>query len=269
MTRPSITARGEWPPGLAYFRLGAGPQAVFIPGLSSGAHLPTGPGLWVQVRLLAAFAQHRELIWLNRRKDLAPPTTITRMTEDWAQVIRAQLTPPVDVIGLSTGGSIALQLALDHPELVRKLVVVSAAHRLSDDGRRVQRELAAALRAGRPGRAGAVSVGAMAAGPLGRAVLTAGGWLTGRATFGDAGADLLAVLDAEDDFDIGPRLPEIVAPTLVVGAERDRYYSPQLFRETAEGVPRGRLVLYPRRGHMGAALQRRFPGDVRAFLDGR
>jgi len=52
----------------------------------------------------------------------------------------------------------------------------------------------------------------------------------------------------------------------VVGAGRDRYYSPQLFRQTADGIPDARLVLYPRIGHMGTILHPRFGRDVAAFL---
>ena len=268
MTRPALTARGEWPPGLAYFRLGAGAQTVFFPGLSGTPDLPSGADMWMQRQLLAPLARSRELIWMNRRRDLTPPTTIARIAEDSADAIRAQLSPPVDVIGLSTGGSVALQLAVDHPELVRRLVVVASACRLSDEGRRVQRRLGAAVRAGRPRQAGAAGIGAMAAGSWGVAVFGAVGWLMGRGVFGRSGADLLALVDAEDTFDVTDRLGEITARTLIVGAERDRYYSADLFRRTAEGIPHAQLVLYPRTGHLGTTLRRRYYRDVREFLDG-
>ena len=266
MTKLSQTAVGVWAPGLAYFRAGAGAPLLYLPGLSGDPGTPTGLDLALQLRLLGSAAPGREVIWLNRPADLTPPTTVARIAADYATVIRDQLAAPLDVMGVSTGGSIALQLAMDHPELVRRLVVVSAAHRLSDEGRRVQREVADAVRAGRPRRAGAVGVAAMAATRAGSIVLGAGGWLLGRRTFGHAGADVLAVLGAEDEFDVAQRLDEVAARTLVVGAERDRYYSPQLFRQTADGIPDARLVLYPRIGHMGTILHPRFGRDVAAFL---
>ncbi len=64
----------------------------------------------------------------------------------------------------------------------------------------------------------------------------------------------------------GKRLGEISAPTLVVGGGRDRFYPPELFRETANGIPDARLVLYQDRAHGGTFADRRFGRDVVAFL---
>lgn len=65
-------------------------------------------------------------------------------------------------------------------------------------------------------------------------------------------------------FDFTKRLAEIVAPTLVIAGERDPFYSVELFRATAAGIPNARLVLYPGMGHPAAGKQ--FARDVLAFL---
>jgi pimeloyl-ACP methyl ester carboxylesterase len=268
MTAQAQTTSGVWPPGLAYLRVGSGETLVFLPGLSGDHTLPSGSQLTFQVRQLRSLADSgREVVWLNRRIGLVPPVTMADIAGDYATVIQAELDPPVDVIGLSTGGSVALQLAVDHPQLVRTLVITSAAYRLSGRGRFMQQQIAAHLRNGRPRRAGAVAFAATAAGPVGSVVLSGVGWAMGRGMFGESGGDLLAVIAAEDAFDVGDRLGAVTARTLVIGAERDRFYSPELFRDTAARIPRGRLLLYPRTGHMGTLLRRRYPGDVRAFLD--
>ena len=46
----------------------------------------------------------------------------------------------------------------------------------------------------------------------------------------------------------------------------DRFYPTELFRETAEGIPNARLIIYEDRGHGGALADRRFSRDVNAFL---
>ena len=71
-----------------------------------------------------------------------------------ASAIEHDLGQPVFLQGASTGGSVALQLAVDRPDLVRRLVVVSAAYRLGPRGRELQAELARLIRAGEPGRRG-------------------------------------------------------------------------------------------------------------------
>jgi pimeloyl-ACP methyl ester carboxylesterase len=57
----------------------------------------------------------------------------------------------VCVEGSSTGGSVAQQFAIDHPQLVRRLVLAATACRLSPHGREVQRRFAELVRQGRPG----------------------------------------------------------------------------------------------------------------------
>ncbi len=79
-------------------------------------------------------------------------------------------------------------------------------------------------------------------------------------------SDMIATIEAEDAFDVGERLGEIVAPTLVIGGGRDRFYPAGLFRETAQRIPNARLVLYEDRAHGGTFADRRFGRDVVAFL---
>jgi pimeloyl-ACP methyl ester carboxylesterase len=60
------------------------------------------------------------------------------------------------------------------------------------------------------------------------------------------------------------RLAEIRVPTLVVGGDNDPFYTQRLFRETAEGIPNARLILYQGMGH--PAFGKQFRRDVLAFL---
>ncbi|WP_327584330.1 lysophospholipase [Nonomuraea sp. NBC_00507] len=68
-----------------------------------------------------------------------------------AQALAERFGEPVDVLGMSSGGSLALQLAADHPEVVRRLVVAGAAYTLTPRTREVQRRYTEAVAAGRRG----------------------------------------------------------------------------------------------------------------------
>lgn len=76
-------------------------------------------------------------------------------------------------------------------------------------------------------------------------------WTAGASMTASDPTDLLTIIAAEDVFDAGADLYRIAAPTLVVGGGRDRFYGPDLFRETARGIPRARLALYLRKSHVG------------------
>ena len=54
-------------------------------------------------------------------------------------------------------------------------------------------------------------------------------------------------------------------PLLVTGG-RDWFYSPELFRETAQRIPAGRLGLYPDKGHAGVLTHKRAIREIVAFL---
>jgi pimeloyl-ACP methyl ester carboxylesterase len=81
----------------------------------------------------------------------------------------------------------------------------------------------------------------------------------------DDPTDMIVTIEAEDRFDVTAQLHRITAPTLVVGGDRDAFYSPEIFRATADGIPNGRLRLYEGKGHVGA-LGKQFAADVQAFL---
>jgi len=246
-------------------RTGAGEPLVLLPGLETHEHAPRGLRRWFETRQCKQLAQGREVWWVARRGDRTSPATIAELAREHADALRWWFGHPVDVVGVSTGGSIALQLAADHPDVVRRLVVVSAAYRLGAFGRDTQRQAAKALRQHRPHRAGAAMTAIMGVKPVTRSILQVLGWVFGPAIARSADPGLVATIDAEDDFDLKARLADITAPTLIAGGDQDACYGRELFEETAAGIPGARLIRYPGRGHLGIG-GRRVARDVRGFL---
>ena len=62
----------------------------------------------------------------GRTADVDRPITYEQMADDTAALARHLEIEHADVVGYSMGGGIALQLAIRHPALVRRLVVASA-----------------------------------------------------------------------------------------------------------------------------------------------
>ncbi len=251
---------------MSFLSFGAGPPLVVLPGISSHHAGPVDVGRRALVQPLLPFARFRRIWWVNRRPGLALDADMAGLADDYARALSVRFNGPVDVMAFSTGGSIALQLAADHPEAVRRLVIVSAAHRLGPRGGPVQRRVAEELRAERPRRAAAQMFGLLGATEATRRILAGIGWLFGHLVFHRTTDDLLATIHAEDGFDLGGRLHEITAPTLVIGGDRDAFYSPELFTETASLIPNGRLILYRGKGHLGTQAAPGFVEDVLGFL---
>jgi len=56
----------------------------------------------------------------------AGPYTIPMMADDLAGLLQALNIPSADIVGISLGGAVAFQFALDHPALVRTLTIVNS-----------------------------------------------------------------------------------------------------------------------------------------------
>ena len=65
----------------------------------------------------------------GRTADVDRPITYEQMGDDHAALLRELGHEQADVVGYSMGGASALRLAIQHPELVRRLVVISAGYR--------------------------------------------------------------------------------------------------------------------------------------------
>jgi pimeloyl-ACP methyl ester carboxylesterase len=70
-----------------------------------------------------------ELQGHGRTADADGSITYEQMADDTAALIRHLELEAADVVGYSMGGGVALQLAIRHPSLVRRLVVASAGYR--------------------------------------------------------------------------------------------------------------------------------------------
>ena len=83
-------------------------------------------------QLLPALAETRQVIAVElqahgRTVDIERPLSFEFMADDIAALIKHLGLANVDLFGYSLGGGVALQTAIRHPNVVRKLVVVSAA----------------------------------------------------------------------------------------------------------------------------------------------
>jgi pimeloyl-ACP methyl ester carboxylesterase len=200
-------------------------------------------------RLLPA---NRSFILLGYDPSLAGTHSLDAIVADVAAIAR-ELGAPRQVVGVSYGGVIALQLAAQHPSLVSALVLLSSAHDFSAEGkRRLERQIDCASR----GDLAALVEGFIAV--FRRPWLN---WLlrlrlrTRRARLGDTMNDpaiiirgLSAILDKRlaDTTHLG----RVTARTLVIGGSKDQFFGDGMLERTAAAVPNSSLVIFPGETHM-------------------
>ena len=189
------------------------------------------------------------------------PTPPGYSLQDWTDDLRDLMDeleiPRAHLHGTSTGGSIGLQFAAQYPERVAKLVLVGVVARY-DTAMRLNRNVAKLL----AGSVGMEAVADMTA----QAVLTRD-FLDGpeamplleqmRSTFAMIPPDsYIATIEASEASDLGPDLPHITAPTLVISGEHSSLSPVDMgptgigARGIADGVRDGRLVVIRGAGHL-------------------
>ena len=263
MAKLEVTT-GYFKNGLPYFRIGSGLRYLVIFEGLNFVHKPlSGLGLRMMSSSFKGLAKDFTVYYVSRKPDLPAGYSMRDMSEDYATMIEDELGGPVSVMGLSTGGPIAQHFAVDHPDLVDRLVLVSTGYRLSEGGAELQRKLIRLTRQGKWRSAAATLAGGMTSGAM-RPLLIAFFWILGKGMFGSPTepSDGLVELEAEDKFNFKDHLADIKVPTLVIGGENDCFYP---IRETAAGIPSAKLILYKNAGHM-AMVKRQFREDVTAFL---
>jgi pimeloyl-ACP methyl ester carboxylesterase len=264
VTKSNATA-GYFPSGLPYNRLGHGPRPLVV---FQGLLFENKPQPGLMIRMYKFLEDDYRVYVVLRKPGLPHGCTLQNMADDYATMIREEFGGPVDVIGVSTGGSIVQHFAADHPDLIRRLVIHSSAYTLSDGAKRLQLQVGHLAQRRQWAKAYAVMFGPMLphAGimkHLSKPLVWLGSRLMSLGAPKDP-TDLVVTVEAEDQHNFKDRLAQINAPTLVVAGTQDPFYTVALFRETAEGIPNARLILYEGMGHPASGKQ--FSQDVLAFL---
>ena len=259
--------------GVPYAQLSdVGPALVIFTG-SELEHMPpskmTRQGYFVGLKRLL---QQYSVYLMSRKPNLPQGYTAQDMSDDFAEMIRRDIGGPVHILGMSSGGSSAMHLAVDHADLVDRLILAMTGYRLNEYGKQVAaiwRDLALAEDWPALYQRMGVDV-AEGATPewLTRGMMR----LFGKMLLGvpKSGSDFAIVLDSDIHLDVADKLPLIRKPTLVIGGERDPFYGADNIAETARLIPDAELCLLKDGGHAVMKTQtKRFEAAILQFLQGK
>jgi pimeloyl-ACP methyl ester carboxylesterase len=167
--------------------------------------------------------------WMTQPAPWDIPTMASR--------IAGSLQAPVTLIGHSTGGAIALQLALEHPELVERLVLINTGPNMHEHGD-VDAIIERLRTSWGPELLGAILDRSFAA-PLPAGV---------RDEFlayaeGVEPSAAIDVLTSQRQLDFAPRLGELAMPVTVIHGTEDRVRTVDQAERFAAAIPGARLHL--------------------------
>jgi 3-oxoadipate enol-lactonase/4-carboxymuconolactone decarboxylase len=167
---------------------------------------------------------------------------------------------PFAYAGVSVGGSVGLQLLLDHPDRVTSAALICTGARIGTPASWADR--VAKVRAS--GTSGLVSMSAerwFGPGFLEHQPARSSELLHALSEAMDAG--YIAACDALASFDVRDRLSEISQPVLAIAGSEDPTTPPASLQEIADGVKDGRLVVLDGVSHLAPAER---PEEVAALL---
>ena len=232
-----------------YIKFGTGDKTfVIIPGLSVQSVMGAAEAVAEEYRVMdAEFTTYL----LDRRKEVPDKYTVHDMAEDTVKVLQELGLKDIYMFGASQGGMIAMDIAINHPNMIKKLVLGSTSSRVHPKQLNIIEEW----------------IGYAKAGDRQSLYLSFGEKLYPAETFEQYRDYFIetskTVTDAElkkfiilaesiRDYDLRDRVKEIKCPTLAIGAYDDNVLDSDAIMEIAQNLDFRsdfKLFMYGKYGH--------------------
>lgn len=233
---------------MSYASFGYGKNAlILLPGLSDGLTTVEGKALLLAMPYKLFFKDYTVYMF-SRKKDLPDDYSIREMADDQAAAMRTLGIQKASVLGVSEGGMIAQYLAIDHADLIEKLILAVSAPEANDTLRPV---IEAWMGLAAQGNHKQLMIDT-AQKSYSEAYLRRNQRLLALfAGFGKPKSYHRFLVNAKaiGHFDCRAELRKISCPTLIIGGEQDQIVGPRASYEMHELIQGSELYMYDRYGH--------------------
>jgi 3-oxoadipate enol-lactonase len=232
---------------VAWFEAGRGAPLVLVHGLADDHRA------WRRT-LSDLMLRHRVVMYDLRGHGEtslgSPDGTLRQLAEDLAHLLHALKLERVDVAGFSLGGTIAMRLAIDHPEMLGRLVLVATSSRVGRGACEWYRERVAMVERSDAGLRATLERDTADVYAQSPAELEEGLLIRRQSTADPRGyANVCAAMAGLNAAPLDPELPRIGAPTLIVASDRDQHCPPKAAAIIAAGIGGSRLEVLEGAGH--------------------
>lgn len=170
--------------------------------------------------------------------------SIERLAADVAEVITAAGRGPVHYVGASAGGEIGLQVAVQHPDLLRSLTLVASTPKMTRTNVDFAEWLARIERLGVGGFLRSDAASRFSPSVDSRLV----DWFV-EVSEGTPASTVTGFVPYMASVDLVARLPEIEVPVLLLAASDDQITPLEVQRDMVKDLRNAELVVYETTGH--------------------
>jgi pimeloyl-ACP methyl ester carboxylesterase len=202
--------------------------------------------------------QNYTIYVLGYDPEMKEGTTGESISDQFAQVVKNKI-GPATIIGISYGGQIAILFAAKYPELTSKLILIVSAYALSQDGGvPFCQNVIKTAEEGNHLQITKIMDNLWSVKIL-RGIMKLLNWFK-RKKLKDIWNPLSTLIIAYRDLlekngEKKQYLPQIQAPSYILGGTKDPLFSKELYQETADLIPDGHAILFENGGHMVAVEQ--------------
>ena len=228
-----------------YFRFGNGSRTmVILPGLSVQSVMSSADLIADAYKI---FAEEYTVYVFDRRNEVGEGYTLREMARDTAEAFKVLGLQDICLFGASQGGMMALAIAIEHPELISKMVLGSTAARVNEQMKETVSQW----------------IGYASEGDAEKLYLAFGEKIYPEAVY-NAGIELLKetaatvtpeelkrfviMASSMEGYDVADRLNEVKCPVLILSALDDAAMGPEA-GEILTAIPDSKLYVYDGFGH--------------------
>ena len=216
---------------MEYFSFGTGERPfVILPGVDTKSIMVSAKAIASAYRM---FGEEYKVYVFDRRKNMPSPYPVRQMAADTAAVMRKIGISDADIFGASQGGMMAMCIAIDTPDLVRKTVLGSTAASVDDNIREGTHRWVALAQSGDMTALTAEFIDCL------YSEQTIGKYRELLVHMNDNVSErdierFIIQTRAIDDFDVFDELDKITCPVLVIGVKGDKVLPCEHSRRMAE-----------------------------------
>lgn len=248
-----------------YIAFGYGKKnVILIPGLGDGLRTVKGMALPFAF-MYREYAKEYRVYVFSRKKVLEEGCTTRDMARDMKIVMDKVGIEKADIIGVSQGGMIAQYIAIDYPEIVKKLVLAVTVPKTNEI---IERVVGTWIEWAKQDRYKDIQIDT-AEKMYTEEYLSKNRWMY--PVLGSVGkprdfSRFLIMAKACLTHNAYDELDKIKMPCLVIGAEQDKVVGGEASREIVAKIPGSQLYMYPEYGHGVFDEAKNFNPIIREFI---